>query len=353
MPGDVVITTDRSASTPEWLTQDNNYFVSSYPAYADTIKNIWIAADAVLVAARAMATSTSGTMLAAATSGQIYRSTDGGYLWVAVTGGGSAQAYKIAYVTASIAVLVCSGGVIYRTTDDGLTWTLIAAPGGSTANITDIATDGTNVLLTVTGSVIWKSTNQGVSFAASAAPGGAVVSIAFAGGSTFVCGASGNTRISTNAGASWAAPGSSPALGQIWQAIIAFDALTWVAFGNTGGICRTADGGASWSTITSTGGPGNANSAKIIGGNIAVVTGSTGAQITHDKGLTWAPVPALGAAPAGALSATGTAGGGAYVISWAAKLIGRYVEAYLPGDQFRVIGPGLTMSSNYTIKVKS
>ncbi len=187
----------------------------------------------------------------ATSAGQIFQTADGGNSWTQrVTGAGSFR--DLTFADGTTAYAVGDGSKIYASTDGGATWTQAAAAGlpaglpigdvscSSASTCVAVALGRAAVLRTADGwATVQESTptTQGL-FAASFAAGARVV----------VAGFGGTTRISDNAGATFAPVGGlvgiKPSRLRPGPGGLAY------APGPTGAIGVTADGGQTWGALT-------------------------------------------------------------------------------------------------------
>jgi photosystem II stability/assembly factor-like uncharacterized protein len=194
---------------------------------------------------------TSSVGFAATSAGQIFQTADGGNSWTQrLTGAGSLR--DLTFADANTAYAVGDGSKVYASADGGASWNPAAAagiPGGlpigevscsSASTCVAVALGRATVLRTSDGwATVQESTpsTQGL-FAASFATGARVV----------VAGRGGTTRVSDNAGATFALVGGS--IGITASRLRPGPGGLAYAPGPAGAIGVTADGGQTWGALT-------------------------------------------------------------------------------------------------------
>jgi photosystem II stability/assembly factor-like uncharacterized protein len=193
--------------------------------------------------------------------GVTYRTTDGGVTWAWQPVGTSTTLSSIFFADAAHGWTVNIDGIIYASSDGGQSWTLQhdAAQYLSTVQFFDTlegwAIGGDTFLHTIDGGANWI---QAV-----------VPSGTWSHGARFAdhqhgisVGEYGNVTITSDFGQTWttiAAIGTGP---RLWDVESASASTSWYA-GETGGLARTTNGGASWTSMQS-GGAGNTHGLDAV-----------------------------------------------------------------------------------------
>lgn len=258
--------------------------------------------------------------------GRILRTTDGGQSWVEIDSGTKTDLNSVAFLTDSVAVAVGSGGKILRSTDAGATWTSLESPTGETLNgIVDTGA-GTALAAGWNGTVL-SSVDDGASWTASTfdfpnnyisldywegvtmmvSSGGfayrsfdgvvweplklpeevtpAAVGLG-PGSSAMLVGEYGEMLTSNNVGSDWYESAGVNTADLLCVAFVG-NGQNAVAGGWDGVLLRTADGGASWATLTS-GTMMTIRAIDVVDSNNIFAVGDGGTIIgSGDGGFTW------------------------------------------------------------------
>ncbi|MFZ1322920.1 MAG: YCF48-related protein [Ignavibacteria bacterium] len=212
------------------------------------------------------------------TNSQVYKTTDGGISWIAKTKPHATNytLYNCDFIDENtgwvfVNFATVPGGNVFKTTDGANTWTQYTT-GATSENIysaemlnantgyTTMNQSNRPVYKTINGGVNWSPLTTGLT--------GSIRSVTCPDDTTvYICQTSGTNRVakSTNAGATWTLI-TMPATAD-FTSIDFKDANTGYAVGNsTTAVCRTSDGGASWSFQ---------NTHNITNGKIYVTQGDT------------------------------------------------------------------------------
>ena len=195
-----------------------------------------------------------GRWVAVGGAGKIAYSTDGGLTWAAATTPfGASTVYSVAFGN-GIFVAVGASGKIARSTDGGATWgSLISNPFSTTALRKIIYQSGIFIICADYPSQLARSTDYGVSW-------GSLISNPFSAAFLNVWGIAGNganqivaaggtkISVSNDNGVTWAALINTGLTYNIND--ISFGLGIYITVGNSGGVARSTNGGASWTVIT-------------------------------------------------------------------------------------------------------
>ncbi|TRZ51241.1 T9SS C-terminal target domain-containing protein [bacterium] len=191
---------------------------------------------------------------------KVMKTTDGGQNWVSKTNasGTNYSLYNCKFVNENTGWLfvnysVVPGGNVYKTTDGALTWTQYSVGAGSSENIMSADMFDANTgycTMNPSGQPIYKTTNGGVNWASVPIPlTGNIKTVKTVDANiVYIGSSSGTSRIakSTNGGTNWTAI-TLPAAVDV-TSLDFKDANTGYVCGNlTTAICRTTDGGTTWS----------------------------------------------------------------------------------------------------------
>jgi photosystem II stability/assembly factor-like uncharacterized protein len=191
---------------------------------------------------------------------KVMKTTDGGQNWVSKTNasGSNYSLYSCKFINENtgwvfVNYLNVSGGNVFKTTDGALTWNQYSVGNGSSENIMSADMFDANTgycTMNPSGQPVYKTINGGVNWTASPIPiTGNISSVKAVDGNTvYISSSSGTNRIAktTNGGTNWTAI-TLPAVFDV-KSIDFKDANTGYACGNlTTAICRTTDGGLTWS----------------------------------------------------------------------------------------------------------
>jgi photosystem II stability/assembly factor-like uncharacterized protein len=190
----------------------------------------------------------------------VMKTTDGGQNWVSKTNasGTNYSLYNCKFINENtgwvfVNYLVVSGGNVYKTTDGAQTWTQYSIGAGTSENVMSADMFDANTgycTMNPSGQPVYKTTNGGVNWTASPVPitGNIKTVKAVDGNIVYIGSSSGTSRIAktTNGGLNWTAI-TLPVTVDV-TSLDFKDANTGYACGNlTTAICRTTDGGATWS----------------------------------------------------------------------------------------------------------
>jgi photosystem II stability/assembly factor-like uncharacterized protein len=225
----------------------------------------------------------------------ITRTTDGGGSWTQVPSptGDALVGIDFASPTTGAAV---GGGVILRTVDGGATWTVASSDASRRLFAVRFANAKVGVALGRQGAVL-RTDDAGTTWnpIATAVSLSSLTAVAFGSATVGVIGDdSGGLFRTTDAALTWSTAEAGPGPGT--NAIDFADPSTVVAVGVGGSIRRSANGGASWSTIVA---PDfsvpYANAVRFASPTLGYVVGDDGVmKRTVDGGLTWSePFPRL------------------------------------------------------------
>jgi photosystem II stability/assembly factor-like uncharacterized protein len=209
----------------------------------------------------------------AAFANQLWRSTDGGASWGPATTAPAGSGFQLRYEASAPGAMIALSGsapniTVYRSADDGDTWAPLASTGLPTtfSQLNDLATDGTRFFAAFAHGV-WTSGDQGATWAPT--NGGITAhtvrtaTSADATGDTLLAGlVNGPVLRSADAGATW-----TTLTGTI--ATIDPQTLTTLADGTVllgtadSGVFRSADNGASWSTTSGIPTYGSTSGARV------------------------------------------------------------------------------------------
>jgi photosystem II stability/assembly factor-like uncharacterized protein len=249
----------------------------------------------------------------------------------------------VARTGATTALAAGTNGTMLRSTDGGVTWTVTSEASWSLKPVTTIAMRGQNGIatagydtrFTADGGQHWYTGPQDFFPAEGAAyaPDGTLVKV----GDTGV-------RLSADDGMTWRDATVDAGFSSLWR--VAFNtAGVGIAVGvgqgvtssgNTGAIARSADGGATWTTMLTTGSP--VGSVAFASDGVAVAVDWQGnAWRSADAGLTWT------ARPTGAST-------GLYTVAFASANVGvaygfdaGVVRTVDGGLNWAVVGPVMNM----------
>ena len=306
------------------FTQDGGRTFAGRTPVPGTVAASGTASPSELVALSA------STLYAATTAGELYRSTDGGSSWNLHARVGD-PLRELTFVGPSTVYAVASTGAgIWRSNDGGVTWNirLGVGPGnGRPAGLTCV--DASTCAVVVSGQPTVVRTSDGwTTVHETVSSGQGLYAAAFAGASRLVvAGFGGVTRVSDDAGATFAPVGAATDLG-VTRLRPGPGSLVY-APADDGRIGITGDGGRSWSSIA-------ANTPDRIV-DVAFPTASRGYALdstgqllkTVNGGASWAQLDA-GAQGAAALVATSTTN---------VVLLGRGIWRSTDGERFaRVAG---------------
>lgn len=239
------------------------------------------------------------------TKNSIMKTTDGGNTWVAKTGPSpvaTSQLYTCEFIDENtgwvfVNFSTVAGGNVFKTTNGGDNWTQYST-GASSENIysADMVDANTGFcVMNQSSRPIYRTTNGGVNWTGATTTGftGSIRGISSPDGNTvYACQSSGTSRVakSTNGGVNWTLITLPAAVDA--NSIDFKDVNTGYVSGNTSGIiCRTSDGGATWTfqnTHTITGIKvyvSQGDTAWNVGGNTSIMR-YTGASSKINLNLT-------------------------------------------------------------------
>lgn len=230
--------------------------------------------------------------------GAIYRTTDAGTTWLQQGSGLTTSNLEgIAMRDSGAGVIVGRSGVILSTTNSGGTWT--PRTSGTTLTLDDVSLDDQGLAVATGGlsgvGVILRSTDGGAGWSDVTPAGGigdaTAVSMATNGTHGWIVGRSGLVLRTTDGGVNWAP--QTPCYAGDHRDVIAIDQNTAVAFAHLGRICRTTNGGSTWTLVTN---PATTNlwDADLADDGTMWVLGRSATpdvMRSWDLGLTWEVLP--------------------------------------------------------------
>jgi photosystem II stability/assembly factor-like uncharacterized protein len=193
-----------------------------------------------------------GNILLAATSDGLYRTADAGVTWTRIL---TASAYDAEFQQDNGRIAYATTSQVNKSTDAGATFTALTATcGGSRHNI-EIARSNPKVLYTLcTNDVVQKSTDAGATWATTASPGAYlygyydnVLAVSPVNESVvYVAGF--DIKRTTDGGSSW---GSVAVAGHVDNHVIRFAPRSGstVLVGNDGGLFKSTNSGATWTSL--------------------------------------------------------------------------------------------------------
>lgn len=227
--------------------------------------------------------------------GLIMKTTDGGISWTKQVSNTTAVLYDIEFLDINNGIAVGSTGVLTKTTDGGTTW-ISGTVGSITPTCYHVTVVNSSIVLVGTGSAtpgrFLKSTDFGATFT-SIVPTGISANVLgiydMSATKYYVTSATGAVSVTTNGGTSWTlqtTPG-------VWVSDIKFidDNLGFVA-DQRGNVWKTTNGGTNWTSTrlisrVTTGGSFLLKSSSYNSGNLFVVGLTGGIYKSTDDGATW------------------------------------------------------------------
>jgi photosystem II stability/assembly factor-like uncharacterized protein len=198
---------------------------------------------------------TNGKILLAATSNGLYRTADGGATWTQLW---ATSTYDVEFQQDNGKIVYATTNQVMKSTDEGATFAALTATcPGSRYNI-EIAKSNPKTLYTLcTNGTVQKSTDAGATWSVTTAPGVTLygyydnVLAVSPVDANLVYVAGFNIRRSTNGGTSWAAVTTA---GHVDNHCIEFfpSSSSNILCGNDGGIFKTTNSAASWSSLNKT-----------------------------------------------------------------------------------------------------
>jgi photosystem II stability/assembly factor-like uncharacterized protein len=225
--------------------------------------------------------------------GQLIATTDGGATWAQHATGVASALRAVAFADYSTGIAAGDAGTLIHSTDGGNTWSRVAVPLQSALRAVAISKTGT-AWVVGDGGAILRSTDGGATFSRiGAVPAVDYTAVRFADDALhgFVAAADGSLLRSSDGGLTWSLAGKASA--PLHGVSVGHDGSRVVAVGDKGVTLRTIDGGAHVAEVAS----GQSFALAAIGfmddqPSVGWAVGAHGTILrTADNGATWTSLP--------------------------------------------------------------
>jgi photosystem II stability/assembly factor-like uncharacterized protein len=229
----------------------------------------------------------------AGAGGQLIATTDGGATWGSRATGVTSALRAVAFADYSTGIAAGDAGTLIHSTDGGDSWVRVVVPVQSALRAVAIGKKGTAWVVGEAG-VILRSTDGGATFSrVGAVPAVDYTAVRFADDSLhgFVAAADGSLLRSSDGGVTWALAGKASA--PLHGVSVGHDGTRVVAVGDKGVTLRSIDGGAHVAEVAS----GQSFALAAIGfmddqPSVGWAVGAHGTILrTADNGATWTSLP--------------------------------------------------------------